>query len=447
MESTLFFMKGDLILLQILTQHLAVFRQFWYDKENICTIDKTIVLININSNQEGSGTMRYGTVKVDQVTTDGKAVSGLGEILSPSELLDYTEIYFPDTQRQHGKLTGKFHDKKYILSIKNISYLGNPHPHFKKRIQISGDFKPFYDLYTEQGYEVLLLGVYKFGDNILFCDFNTESYVGNDLNNSSAHVYAIDLAYATSKGIFQKTDLKGNEITVFRPDHVKDFLENKFGTRQGINLEITDVVDDFFETIQKEWNGIQCYTEMIDADYHNKFQPEWTGFYLEFLLEQYIRENEQKGLIQYAQDKSDGGIDLDLYFPTIGSYGDLKAHSTTSGAIQGNDWDTVHQLLNEGQSIYYIVCDHETFKDKEYDFEVARFWNQSQNKSNPLSYGNKMKHHVVLTGYCVLEINSNNAKYLDVFKQGKNSNGKPRKPKIMIKAKNIENFLVHNKIF
>lgn len=391
--------------------------------------------------------MRYGTVAVDQIRADGKMVSDFGEILSRSELLKYTTAYFTGTQIQGGTVTGAFHGRKYAISVKNISYLGNPHPYFKKRIQIPGDFRQFYDDYTMKGYEVLLLGVYKYGDNILFCDFNTETYVGNRLNNSSAHVYAIDLAHATAQGIFQKTDLGGNEITVFRTDQVPIYLEHKLGGGQGIHLEITDVVDDFFGRIPKEWNGIRCYKEMMEADYHNKFQPEWSGFYLEFLLERYIRKKGQKGLIQYAQDKSDGGIDLDLYFPTIGSYGDLKAHSATSAAIQGNDWDTVHRLLDRGESIYYIVCDHETFKDKEYDFEVSRFWNASQNKSNPLSYGNKMKHHVILTGYYILEINANNAKYLDEFKQGKNSNGKPRKPKIMIRARNIGNFLVHNKIF
>lgn len=391
--------------------------------------------------------MRYGTVAVDQVCTDGKIVSDYGEILCPGELLKYTAEYFECARNQGGTVTGEFRGKKYAVFLKNISYLGTPHPYFKKRIQIPKEFKYFYANYTEQGYEVLLIGVYKYKDNLLFCDFNTETYIGNELNNSSAHVYAIDLAHATTKGIFQKTDFFGNEITVFRADYAAVYLEDKFGTHQGIHLEITDVVDDFFDRIPKEWNGIQCYREMIDAQYHHKFQSEWTGYYLEFLLEQYIRENGHKGLIQYAQDKSDGGIDLDLYFPTIGSYGDLKAHSLSSDAIQGNDWDMVHRLLEQGESIYYIVCDHDTFKDKEYDYEVTRFWNKAKNKANPLSYANRMKHHVILKGYCILEINPNNAKYLSQFKQGRNSNGKPRNPKIMIAKKNLGNFLIHNKIF
>ena len=54
-----------------------------------------------------------------------------------------------------------------------------------------------------------------------------------------------------------------------------------------------------------------------------------------------------------------------------------------------------------------------------------------------------MKHSVSLKNYLILEINKYNMKYLDIFKQGKNSDGKPRNPKIMISNKNINNFLVH----
>ena len=54
-----------------------------------------------------------------------------------------------------------------------------------------------------------------------------------------------------------------------------------------------------------------------------------------------------------------------------------------------------------------------------------------------------MKNSVYLKGYQILELNKYNKKYIDIYHQGKNSNGNPRNPKIMISEKNIGNFLVH----
>ena len=70
-----------------------------------------------------------------------------------------------------------------------------------------------------------------------------------------------------------------------------------------------------------------------------------------------------------------------------------------------------------------------------------------QGKENLMSYAKKMKHNVELLGYYILEINRNNEKYLRDFNQGVNSNGKPRKPKILIGKKEVENFLIHRKKF
>ena len=126
----------------------------------------------------------------------------------------------------------------------------------------------------------------------------------------------------------------------------------------------------------------------------------------------------------------------------MGFYGDLKAHSVGSGGIQGNDYDTIMELL-EKQSIYYVVCNHDTVKDKDCGYEVTEFWNKAQSKSDKRSYGNKMKNRVYLKGYQILELNKYNKQYLNIFKQGKNSDGSPRNPKIMISKKRIDNFLVH----
>ena len=64
-----------------------------------------------------------------------------------------------------------------------------------------------------------------------------------------------------------------------------------------------------------------------------------------------------------------------------------------------------------------------------------------------MSYSNRMKNSVVLTGYKILEINKYNKQYLSKFKQGHNSNGDERALKIMIKSKDVNNFLIHQMNF
>ena len=159
----------------------------------------------------------------------------------------------------------------------------------------------------------------------------------------------------------------------------------------------------------------------------------------------YIKENQLEKLITYYQDKKDGGIDLDLFFPEINSFGDLKAHSEDSRGIQGNDWNTIFSILNrndESSHIYYIVCEHATEKDSVHDYEVTKFWNTEQKKTNLLSYHKRMKNNVTLKKVYILDINYSNKDYLTKFKQGINSNGKPRPPKIMIEHDNLKYFIL-----
>lgn len=386
--------------------------------------------------------MRLSNINVEQIDYDNSVVFDKGEILSNSEIKKILVSKFDNVSEKGNYIYGQFQNNKYCLFFKNISYLGTPHPLFKKRIQISLDFKKIYEINKLQNIATLIIGVYKYKDTLLFCDFDAKTYINNKAHNSSAHVYTIDLLNGKRNGIFIKNDIRGNIITVFDEEHIIDYLSYKFNTVESSGVEVFDTLDEFFASMVKEWHGIECYMEMIQNNFANKFQPEWPGFYLEYKLSKYLDENHKTDIICYSQNKKKGDIDLDLYFPKLGFYGDLKAHSSVSNAIQGNDYETIMELL-EMQSIYYIVCNHDTVKDKDCGYEVTEFWNAQQNKSDKHSYGNKMKNKVILKGYQILELNKYNKEYLNIFNQGKNSDGKPRNPKIMISEKNIGNFLVH----
>lgn len=396
--------------------------------------------------------MKLGKVLVEQINKDGDIIYDYDISLTPREIFEKLKLFFKNINKlDNGIILGNYHGNKYMIRIKNITYLGNPHPTFKKRIQIPVDLFSFYRYAKENNATPILMGIYSSMETTVFCDFEINDYINNKANNSSAHIYSLDISKGVLEGYFTKTDFFDNRLTVFSADNVETYLSYKFGERNNEHKsEIVRVVDTFVQELEKEWNGIACYKEMIAAEYANRFQPEWPGFYLEYQLAKTINENRLERLMVYAQDKKIGGIDLDLYFPTLNSYGDLKTHSTTSNGILGNDWDTIHRLINIGDricSVYSIVLELDVTKDSDYGYEVTLFWNKVQNKSNLMSYSKKMKHDVKIVGYYILEINRNNQQHLKMFRQGKNSNGKPRNPKIMISNKDISNFLIHKKKF
>jgi len=386
--------------------------------------------------------MRKSRVKVEQIH-NGKVIEDYAEILSKKELQIVLKDVFKNVEvRNDGYLYGSYRDKKYCIIYKNISYLGNPHPIFKKRIQIPLQFKNIFEKNKQSNIITLLVGVYKYKDNVLLCDFDTKTYVNKKSHNSSAHVYSIDLLNGERNGMFEKKDIRGNLITIFNTVNVNNYLDKKLLNKSNTTIEVFDTLDEFFNNMAKEWFGIEVYAEMIENNYRNKYQPEWPGFYLEYRLEKYLKERKKESVIKFYQDRKNGGVDLDLKFPQLGYYGDLKAHSISSGGIQGNDYNTIMNLL-ENQSIYYIVANHETEKDKDHNNIVTKYWNKKQSKDDLLSYANKMKYSVKIKSYYILELNKYNKKYIDIYHQGRNSDGRPRNPKISISMKNINNFLVH----
>lgn len=388
--------------------------------------------------------MKKSNIRVEQVNNQGNIDIDYGEIWTPKELSDQINLYFKTKTISLNCSGGNYNGIKYCICFKNISYLGTPHPIFKKRIQIPKSFVDIFNNNKSKSIRTLFLGVYNYKEHTLFVDFDTTNYIKNKAHNSSAHVLVMDLVYATLKGIYAKEDIRNNKITVFTKDNINLYLQSKLIGNVNLQSNLINIFDTFFYTLPRIWNGINCYEEMILQNFNQKFQPEWPGFYLEFKLSNHIMKNNLENEISYIQNKKDGQIDLDLYFPQTNSYGDLKAHSINTSGIQGNDYDTI---LNEVQfhSIYYIVLNHETIKDSENNYNVTIYWNTKQGKENKMSYSKKMKAKVILKSYMILEINKSNIRYLTKYHQGKNSNGKERNPKIIINKKELDNFIIHFK--
>lgn len=392
--------------------------------------------------------MRYGNEMVEQITENGAIVYDYGEILSPTELNEILSKYFYCDSFGAGFAYATYNGIRYCLCYKNISYLGNPHPSFKKRIQIPEWFVDKYNENLCRNIPTFFVGVYKYKENLVFVNFNTEFYVRKKAHNSSAHVLTIDLVYATKNGNYIKRDYFNNEIFCFSSKNIQDFLDMYVIKIADFTPSMFKYFDKFYDSLNKDWYGITCYREMDEHRYHRRFQPEWPGAYLEYKFEDYsIRNANDPFMVVYSPQRGKGNIDLDLYFPEENCHGDLKTHTNSSNAILGNSTETIEELLNQNQSIYYIVVNHDTKMDRECEHEVTYFWNKLLNKSNLLSYENRMKNSVHLTGYMILEINNSNYRYLnnDFQKGFVNSDGNIRKNKISISCKDsiITNFIIH----
>jgi len=98
--------------------------------------------------------------------------------------------------------------KKTIFLHKAITYLGNPHPVHKKRIQLPTEYKDYCNKVQSEHPEidVRIVGVYHYQGTLVFVDFAKETYLGKCMNNSSAHVYINDLYQGLRNGVFHKED-------------------------------------------------------------------------------------------------------------------------------------------------------------------------------------------------------------------------------------------------
>ncbi len=387
--------------------------------------------------------------KVEQITKDSQVLLDYDKPVSLSEVRTLLAKWFSEVGGNRNPFKVAYNGHYINICVKSVSYLGHPHPIYKKRIQIPKEWRK-----VLQNDNTLLLGIYRYKKNIVLVVFDKAKYKNNQLNNSSAHVYTLDIQKAIEFGIFSKTDNNGNKITTCREDCFTTFLDGFVkGQSPDLPVEI-DFLDKFATSVPREWLGKSCYSKMFADDYRNAAQPEWPAFYLEYLFEKYSSDNSYtRKICVFVSNKSASGLDFDLNFHNA-FLGDLKCHSDKSATILGNDKLSVNEAIKQYGKLWYIVFSHSTEKDSAHGHIVTKFWNRLLNarngafkKKDELSYGEKMKYSVRHNTFLILEINAANKKYVADFNQGMQPSGEARATKISIPEKAINNFLIYSKRF
>lgn len=391
--------------------------------------------------------------KVSQIRRDGTLVLDYDSIYTPTEILRVLQgIFGPSLQKDRKQYV---FDNKVALLVKNISFLGHSWTSDKKRMQLP-DYYPEYVLRnTQNGLKSVYLGIYHYGSVQLFVVYDPNQFIRKKSHNSSAHVNIFDLQLAQRTGYFGKRDRFGNDVRIYKKDGFRDYVLRLAANEnakllQDLNKYLADFATDIWNFIPKEWKAIDSIKEMKEAGDNNYRQMAWEGFYFEFLVKKFLRQ--YPGLqVEWHNDKKKEGIDLDLVVSADQSiYIDLKAH-TEGDAILGNAMDTFEKVVEEkGGQIYYLCLDLQPESDSSHDYAAYKYWNSLRDPSKQEEVDpnkRQLKYSVEVKGIRLLQISKVGFELLKQkpFNQGHNSDGKPRKPKVSIAKKMVDDFTIYYK--
>ena len=345
---------------------------------------------------------------------------------------------------------------KVALLTANVVYLGAPHPVFKKRVELKSYFPEYYKRNSENNLKTFYCGIYTYKDVNLFVVYEPGTYLKKKSNNSSAHVYSVNLQYAQRAGNFTKIDANKNIIHIFDKNNFVRFIKHQAeeltsdDNADTLIPRINNFVEGLKKYIKSDIYGIDAYKELQSAGDKNANQSQWIGRYFEHIVKKYIEETSNTDFKPYA-DKKDGGVDLDFkYTGQENVYLDSKADKI-GGSILGNDLLTIEKVVvrNKG-TVFYLCCFFTDEKDSKHDYVVTKYWNQYRKdpykteKEIIQGFGRIMKYSVHPKKLAVIKIDETAYDILKnrPFRQGVNSNGKQRKEKLQISDKEIEAFTV-----
>ncbi|NNM48174.1 hypothetical protein [Knoellia koreensis] len=398
-----------------------------------------------------------GTVNVDQLSHDGTVVQDVDTKLSNAKKHELLIEALPDaTLETHSGMKVVRFGNQIILAAQ-VTHLGYPWAEFKKRIQIPKRWLEVHQGAVREGLTPRFVGVYHYRDVTVFVDFDPTTYVRRAVNNSAAHVATNDLYQAQTAGQFSREDKNGNRLTSIRGDQLATYLLTGYSEK---NAHI-DVFDGFSTKFMDGMRieGLTAVQEMHAARWPDTFQNEWAGFYVEYRLHQYLAAHGLTQHVQVQKEKRRGAFDYDLRFLRDGSleyYGDLKASSIAVSDSPGNDKDDFLRALDTFGRFWYVIFEHETWHSRDNSNLATIAWNEwrrsvghvgRKGTYDPLSYQGRFKEAVRFMRVNILEVNPANVGIVlkDFQKDFRQPDGKPRKAKVSIRKKDIDNFLIYTR--
>lgn len=182
-------------------------------------------------------------------------------------------------------------------------------------------------------------------------------------------------------------------------------------------------------------DGKEAILEMKENGGRNWKQMEWVGFYYEYLIDKLGFKND----ITYLSP-TNTKVKLDYRFDSILT--DLKTHNINSKSeIILNDKKAMEEALEkEGKIQILLLNGYANKEDRDTQFFKKWHCNLKKEKFEQKENDRLRKTDFKLLSIYLLEINEDNKDKLTIYRQGGNSNGKPRYEKFKIKMKDFPYF-------
>ncbi|MDA9817301.1 hypothetical protein N9C19_00860, partial [bacterium] len=252
--------------------------------------------------------------KVEQVENN-RIILDYDQTKNRSEFLDLFQNNFPGASYVNGALNINLNGVGLNLLIKNVTYLGHPHPVFKKRIQIPGTWKT-----QMQEVDSVIVGVYTFNSKQLYVIFSNKDFAFNRINNSSAHCYTQDLLDAADHGRFEKEDKKGNHIIILDESNFKDYLRDlskRMKTFDSI-LELSKWQRVHLKTTtQKQFEKLKTISEMSADEREGLSLNENTGLRYEYAVYYHLINEDEKKLFKSVIERHKDSVIINKIIESI----------------------------------------------------------------------------------------------------------------------------------
>lgn len=207
-----------------------------------------------------------------------------------------------------------------------------------------------------------------------------------------------------------------------------------------------DAVITRLEDLPSRWDGRTSILEMKSVDY-NWRQTEWAGFYFQLLCKRNLSDimkipgrRFNNGVTQGDFDASYQGIDWDMKTHTA-----TDAKGIDKPVIPLNDAMTIDQSLAENDHLYMLVAmgtavyDDASLTFKSWHDELKGGLSAySKERIARGATSRRLKQAFQVNSFNIYKIDSTVAPLLTIFRQGRNSNGKPRPEKYNLDTSRVK---------
>jgi hypothetical protein len=195
--------------------------------------------------------------------------------------------------------------------------------------------------------------------------------------------------------------------------------------------------------IPVHWDGKSVITEMRDSEYSHWRQMEWIGFYFQYLCTKHLAQILQIPGVTYDKVEFDGFYKIPW---------DFKAHAmnTSSHQIIVNDSLAISRGISEYGSVGLILAMgiveyndvdrsfqkwHSLIKGGLSDYEIERIKRGAWSRLRKVSFELKQISYIEITDKTLVKSGSFQSDF-------RNSNGRPRKRKVLLDLEKLDDEIV-----